>query len=184
MKYNKAWLIERFQKKERIKFLLFWGHQPAKDLSITQSCFSQWWPARFEADHVSYPTAEHWMMAEKARLFNDDEIRSRIMDARSPAEAKKLGRLIRHFDPLVWDDQKFEVVTQGNYYKFQQHAALRDFLINTGERILVEASPVDPVWGIGLAADDPKSENPLLWKGQNLLGFALMEVRDRLKRLP
>ncbi len=164
MKYNKAWLIERFQKKERLKFLLFWGHQPAKDGSITHSCFSQWWPSVFEVEGVRYPTAEHWMMAEKARIFKDEPTRSRVMDARSPAEAKKLGRLVQGFDPVVWDDQKLDIVTEGNYYKFSQDTALKDFLRNTGERVLVEASPVDPVWGIGLAADDDRSENPCFGK--------------------
>lgn len=181
MKYDKNRLIEKFQKKERVKFLLFWGHQPAKDRSITQSCFSQWWPAVFEAESIQFPTTEHWMMAGKARLFNDEQILDRIMQAKSPAEAKKLGRLVQNFDPVKWDEQKYEIVVQGNYLKFKQNPLLADFLLSTGERTLVEASPVDPVWGIGLAADNPHAENPLLWKGENLLGFALMEVRDRLK---
>lgn len=181
MKYDKDWLTQQFQKKERLKFLHFWGHQAAKDGSITQSCFSQWWPAAFETEGIRYPTAEHWMMAGKASLFNDKQILDRIMQAESPAETKKLGRLIQNFDPAKWDKQKYEIVVQGNYYKFRQNPALADFLLRSGERVLVEASPVDPVWGIGLAADDPRAENPLLWKGENLLGFALMEVRDRLK---
>lgn len=180
MKYNNDWLIEQFKAKERIKYLFFWGHQPSKDRSITQSCLSQWWIEKFVVEGQSYSTAEHWMMAEKARLFNDNEILSRILQAKSPAEAKKLGRLVKNFDAKTWDDKKFEIVLHGNFYKFSQNTALKDFLLNTKERVLVEASPVDKIWGIGIAASDPKIENPLLWKGENLLGYALMEVRDKL----
>lgn len=179
--YNKKWLIEKYQQKEKIKFLFFWGHQPAKDGSITQSCFSQWWTAPFQQEDKHYATAEHWMMAKKAALFQDKETEARILNATSPMEAKKLGRLVQNFMPELWDKHKYNIVTEGNYLKFSQHALLKDFLLQTKERILVEASPVDPVWGIGLAADNDKCENPLLWQGDNLLGFALMEVRDRLK---
>lgn len=180
-KYNKEWLIEKYQQKEKVKFLFFWGHQSARDGDITQSCLSQWWPAPFEHEEKSYLTAEHWMMAKKAELFQDKENEARVLNARSPMEAKKIGRLIQNFVPDLWDKHKYDIVMEGNYLKFSQHAPLKDFLLQTGERILVEASPVDPVWGIGLAADNGKCENPLLWQGENLLGFALMEVRDRLK---
>ncbi len=181
MKYNNKWLTGKFQAKKKIKFLFFWGHQVSKDGSITQSCFSQWWFANFEVNGQIYKTAEHWMMAEKARLFNDLEILERIFKAKNPAEAKKLGRLIRGFDARIWDENKFQIVVQGNYHKFSQHKNLKDFLLNTQDRILVEASPVDSIWGIGMAQDNSNIENPLLWKGQNLLGYALMEVRDSLK---
>lgn len=181
MKYDNKWLIEKFQAREKLKFLFFWGHQPSKDGSITQSCFSQWWLADFEVNGQTYKTAEHWMMAEKARLFNDLEIIERILQAKTPAEAKKLGRLVKGFDAKIWDDNKFSIVVEGNYQKFSQHNDLKDFLLNTKNRILVEASPVDAIWGIGMAIDNPHIENPLLWKGENLLGYALMEVRDRLK---
>jgi ribA/ribD-fused uncharacterized protein len=180
--YNREWLIEKFQKKEKIKYLLFWGHQPAKDGSVTASCFSQWWNAPFTVEGKRYATAEHWMMAKKAELFGDAEIAKKILSAGSPAEAKKMGRLVVGFDPILWDEHKFRIVCDGNFHKFSQHSELRQFLINTKERVLVEASPVDPIWGIGLAVEDVHSENPLLWKGENLLGFALMEVRDKLNK--
>lgn len=181
MNYTNEWLIEKFQAKEKIKYLFFWGHQPSKDGSITQSCFSQWWMAKFEVNGHNFPSAEHFMMAEKARLFNDEEIFSRVLKAKSPAEAKKLGRLVKNFDAKLWDEKKFEIVIEGNFHKFSQHSELKEFLINTKERVLVEASPVDKIWGIGLAADNSNIENPLLWKGENLLGYALMVVRDKLK---
>lgn len=120
------------------------------------------------------------MMAGKARLFNDEEIRKQIIDCDKPAVAKNLGRQVTGFDPVVWDREKYNLVQQGNFYKFTQHQALRDYLKNTGDLIIVEASPVDTIWGIGLSKNDPGVENPHLWKGENLLGFSLMEVRDML----
>lgn len=180
MKYNNDWLIKKFRTGDKIKFLFFWGHQPAKDGSVTQSCFSQWWQAPFSVDGLNYKTAEHWMMAEKARLFNDTEMVEKIIHAKSPAEAKQLGRNIQRFEPKVWDEHKYNIVTTGNLHKFSQHEPLKEFLIATGQRVLVEASPVDAIWGIGLAADHPTIDNPLNWRGENLLGYALMEVRDRL----
>lgn len=181
MKYNKEWLIGKFKRKEGLKYLFFWGHQPSKDGTITKSCFSQWWIASFEIEGNSYPSAEHYMMFQKALLFADSEVAARILKAKSPAEAKKLGRLVKNFSPTLWDMHKYDIVVTANYHKFKQHEALRNFLLTTAERILVEASPVDAIWGIGLSSDDERAGNPLSWKGENLLGFALMEVRDKLK---
>jgi len=162
------------------KYILFWGHQPSTDGSIGKSCFSQWFEARFEVGGQHYPTAEHFMMAEKARLFGDHDSCARIVAARTPAEAKKLGRGVAGFNDRLWEDARFDIVVRANEAKFSQNAALRAFLLTTGDRVLVEASPVDPVWGIGLAADDPRATEPAAWPGLNLLGFALMEVRARL----
>jgi ribA/ribD-fused uncharacterized protein len=120
-------------------------------------------------------------MAEKARLFGNDEVRQRIVAAKHPAEAKKLGREVTGFDPQVWDEQKYALVQAGNYQKFRQYPNLKEHLLNTGSRVLVEASPVDAIWGIGLATDHPDAMQPAKWPGQNLLGFALMEVRDQLR---
>jgi ribA/ribD-fused uncharacterized protein len=181
MKYNNDWLRDKYKTGEQIKYTFFWGHQPSKDGSITKTCFSQWWMAPFEVDGITYPTAEHWMMAGKARLFNDTPIVERILQANTPKDVKQLGREIQNFDPSVWDEQKFSIVVTGNQHKFSQHEALKTFLLNTGDRVLVEASPVDAIWGIGMAEDHADITNPLLWKGENLLGYALMEVRDKLQ---
>lgn len=180
MIYDNQWLIKKYQAKEKIKFIFFWGHQVAPDGQTTQSCFSQWWQAAFEKDGIWYKTAEHWMMAGKARLFGDEETLQKILQAPTPAAAKKLGRQVKHFVPAVWDKHKSEIVVAGNLLKFEQHAPLKEFLLNTKDRVLVEASPVDSIWGIGMKAGDEHIENPLRWKGQNLLGYALMEVRDQL----
>jgi ribA/ribD-fused uncharacterized protein len=180
MPYSTAWLLE--QPPAETKYLFFWGHTPKQQGVVDKSCFSQWYPAPFEVAGDTYATAEHWMMAEKARLFDNDEVRRRILAVQHPAEAKKLGRAVVGFDPHVWDAQKYDLVTVGNYQKFSQHRPLKEYLLNTGSRVLVEASPVDAIWGIGLATDHPDAMQPAKWPGQNLLGFALMEVRDQLRR--
>jgi len=181
MKYNNRWLTTKYEANEKIKFLFFWGHQPSKDGSITKTCFSQWWESPFQVEGITYQTAEHWMMAAKARLFNDDVNLQKVLQSGTPAAAKKLGRAVKNFDPLVWDQHKFNLVVEGNYHKFSQHATLKTFLLNTADRVIVEASPVDKIWGIGMAADHVAVENPSSWKGENLLGYALMEVRDQLQ---
>lgn len=173
--------MQRYPDASAIPFLFFWGHQPSRDGSLTKTCFSQWWVALFEVDGVRYPTAEHWMMAGKARLFGDLEALGRVTATVSPAAAKKEGRLVKNFVPDTWDKHKFELVFAGNWHKFSQNDDLKRYLAGTGEHVLVEASPVDPVWGIGLAADHPAAKKPESWKGENLLGFALMEVREKLK---
>ena len=179
--YNLDWLLNIVEKGERVKYLLFWGHALSKDGSVTKSCFSQWWQSAFEVDGVRYATAEHWMMAQKAELFEDKDIIEKILNAKSPAQAKKLGRQVKNFDPKIWGDNCFDIVCEGNFHKFSQHDNLKEFLLDTKDRVLVEASPVDKIWGIGMAQENEHAENPRLWKGQNLLGFALMEVRDRLR---
>ncbi len=162
------------------KFLFFWGHQPSKDGTITKTCFSQWWLSLFVVEGIEYKTAEHWMMAQKARLFADTTTFEKILQCKSPAEAKKLGRQVKNYVDEVWLENRFDIVKEGNFHKFNQHEDIKIFLLNTNKRIIVEASPVDAIWGIGLAPDDPMANNPLNWKGLNLLGFALMEVRDEL----
>ncbi|BFV59397.1 NADAR family protein [Kitasatospora sp. CMC57] len=164
----------------RPKYLMFWGHRPERDGSVGPGSLSQWWPSAFAVDGVRYPTAEHWMMAGKARLFGDEEALGRILAARTPAEAKNLGRLVRGFDDARWAAARFDLVVAGNLAKFGQDPALRSYLLGTANRVLVEASPLDRVWGIGLAADAEEALRPSAWRGLNLLGFALMEARRQL----
>ncbi|GAA2917255.1 NADAR family protein [Streptomyces violaceus] len=165
----------------RIRYLHFWGHRPRPDGLIGPSCLSQWWPAPFTVAGVEYATAEHWMMAGKARLFGDAAAERAVLAAGHPAEAKKAGRLVRGFDEALWERERFRIVVDGSVHKFAAHPELREFLLNTGESVLVEASPVDRVWGIGLAADDEAASDPERWRGPNLLGFALMAARERLR---
>lgn len=163
------------------KYLLFWGHQPMKDGSIGKTCFSQWFESAFLVGDIRYRTAEHYMMAEKARLFKDTDAWQRIVDATTPGAVKAIGREIKGFDESVWLAHRWSIVVNGNHQKFSQNQALKEFLLSTGDRILVEASPVDSIWGVGLAADDPAIAHPDSWQGLNLLGFALMEVRQQLQ---
>ena len=179
MKYDINWLKSLYEQDHPLKYLFFWGHQSRPDGRISESCFSQWWAGHpFEVGGITYVTAEHWMMAGKARLFGDETALTAILRCENPAQAKDVGRTILNFDPVVWDNEKYDLVKTGNYHKFAQNPDLGAFLKNTGGRILVEASPVDRIWGIGLAKNDPDIENPLKWKGENLLGFALMEGRE------
>jgi ribA/ribD-fused uncharacterized protein len=168
----------------RVKFLFFWGHQPERDGSVGAGCLSQWWPAPFTVDGLVFATAEHYMMWRKAALFGDDAMAERILAAPHPHAAKALGGRVAGFDQQTWDEQRVAVVVAGNLAKFGQHAELRSFLLGTGPRVLVEASPVDQIWGIGLTRDDLTAADPGQWRGLNLLGFALMHVRNTLASQP
>ncbi|ARU56671.1 putative ABC transporter periplasmic component [Oleiphilus messinensis] len=164
---------------QSFKYVFFWGHR--KSSAVTKTCFSQWYEAPFQKEGVLYPTAEHFMMAAKAQLFGDSQTRERIFKAKTPGEAKRLGREVNGFDEAIWTAERFNLVVAGNMAKFSQHPELLSYLLGTGERVLVEASPLDKIWGIGLAADDPLASSPDVWPGLNLLGYALMEVRSRLR---
>nr|WP_026341168.1 NADAR family protein [Actinomadura atramentaria] len=170
-------LAEMQRRGERLKFLFFWGHQPPKNGGTGSGCLSQWYPSPFEVDGIAYATAEHFMMAEKARLFADEKTRARIIAATHPKEAKDLGRAVRPFDQATWESHRTDIVIRGNIAKFTQNPDMGDYLRTTGDRILVEASPRDRIWGIGLSASNPDAERVEAWRGRNLLGFALMETR-------
>ncbi len=162
-----------------VKYLFFWGHQKPKT-GVSKTCFSQWYESSFKANGETYQTAEHYMMVAKARLFDNEDIAQKILNANNPGSAKKLGRQVKNFDNKIWCQQRFEIVVEANVLKFTQNPELSDFLLGTGDRVLVEASPVDAIWGIGLVANSPAAQNPERWEGLNLLGFALTEVRERL----
>lgn len=181
MKYTKTFIEDKFKRGERLKFIFFWGHKPSADGSVTKSCFSQWWDCKFTVDDVEYHTAEQYMMAQKAILFGDKAVHAEIMAAGHPKQFKALGRKISGFNQDVWDKNCCDIVVRGNVAKFSQNEDLKAFLLNTNQRVLVESSPYDRIWGIGMGADDPKAENPALWNGTNFLGFCLMEVRDIIR---
>ncbi|GAA3949680.1 NADAR family protein [Actinoplanes auranticolor] len=174
-------VIELTRAGRRLKYVFFWGHRPQRDGSIGTGCLSQWWPSAFTVDGVRFSTAEHYMMWRKALLFGDEETAHRIVAASHPRQAKMLGRRVRGFDEQTWADQRRAIVTQASAEKFGQRPELCDFLLGTGERILVEASPTDRIWGIGLAATDERTADPARWPGLNLLGFALMAAREQLR---
>jgi ribA/ribD-fused uncharacterized protein len=165
---------------KRYKYLYFWKHDRERDGSAGRGCLSQWWPGRFEADGRTFASAEHYMMWRKAVLFGDEPMAERIVAARHPHEAKKLGGRVAGFDQQTWNEHRTPIVVAGNLAKFRADPELHDYLLTTGNRVLVEASPLDRIWGIGLAGDDPRAADPCRWRGLNLLGFALMRVRAEL----
>ncbi len=181
MNHTTEHLLERIEAGEHLKFLFFWGHR--KSTTITKSCFSQWYESKFVVNGIEYQTAEHYMMAAKAQLFGDKDIYQQIIESDNAAKAKALGRKVKGFSQRVWEEHRFQIVVRANFHKFSQNQQLANFLINTKQRILVEASPVDNIWGIGLAQDSKNAQHPSRWNGLNLLGYALMETRDILNKM-
>jgi len=173
-------LEARDERGERMKFVRFWGHAPRSRTEPGPWVLSQWFAAPFEVEGERYPTAEHFMMAEKARLFGDHAVLGSILASDDPGKAKALGREVRGFDEDAWAAARFDIVVRGNLAKFGQNPALGAYLRATGDRVIVEASPRDRIWGIGMGAANPDAEHPLRWRGTNLLGLALMVVRSRL----
>ncbi len=180
MKYSIEWVRNAFATAPEMQFVFFWGHTLTA-ARMTHACLSQWYPCSFVVDGTSYQTAERYMMAEKARLFDDTATFRKIMAAPGPRECKALGRTVAGFDPAVWDRHKGDIVLRGSLAKFSQNAELREYLLGTGNTVLAEASPYDRIWGVGLAQDDPPIRDPRNWRGENLLGFVLMEARDSLR---
>ena len=129
---NRTELRKRIAAGEVFEFYMFYGHRPS-DAGVDASCLSQWFVRAFQIDDICYPTAEHWMMAEKARLFGDDAMLKEILASDGPREAKAFGRKVQGFDNEVWGQHKYEIVKRGNYQKFTQHDDLKDFLISTAE---------------------------------------------------
>jgi ribA/ribD-fused uncharacterized protein len=184
---SKEELIEYVARGKKAKYLCFWGHTKKGHNAITKTCLSQWYNSKFEVDGTVYPTAEHFMMAEKARVFEykssvNSELLHHIIEAPHPQKAKQLGRQIEGFTNEEWNQHRFDVVVKASYAKFSQNKELKEFLLGTGKRVLAEASPADKVWGTGLAEDHVDATNPFKWKGLNLLGFALIEARERIRR--
>lgn len=145
------------------------------------SVFSQWYPRDFVVDGQTFGCAEQFMMHGKAVLFGDAEVAEKILTAAHPREHKALGRKVKSFDDKVWKASRERIVLAGNRVKFTQNPELKELLLATKGTELVEASPYDKIWGIGLAASDPRAQDPTLWKGQNLLGRILTQLRAELE---
>lgn len=179
-KYNIDWLRNELESENKVKFIFFWGNKNISNTEVGNFVFSQWYEITFVIDGIKYYSSEQWMMAEKARLFNDSDILNKILASKKPGEAKSLGREVKGFDENIWNEKRFEIVVKGNINKFGQNKKLKEYLIKTNNRVLVEASPVDIIWGIGLDKKSSNIYNIDCWRGLNLLGFALMETRDYL----
>jgi hypothetical protein len=162
----------RKEVKVRGRYAMFWGQWP-----------SNWEDSPMEIDGVHYNCVEQWMMAEKARLFEDAATEAKIMAAESPADQKRHGRRVAGYDDARWATVRYAVVLRGTLEKYRQNPHLMKKLMATGDLELVEASPEDVVWGIGVSVDHPDAADPSKWRGQNLLGRAITEAR-RILRCP
>ena len=175
--FNRSELIKEwaFSKKE-ISFLLFYaGHN---NPGIGPHVFSQWYMSPFsDSMGTTYTCAEQFMMAHKALLFGDSETHQKIMNAEEPQLHKKLGRQVKNFDKKIWYQEARRIVLEASWYKFISRPDLEGYLLSTEDEVLVEASPVDRIWGIGLSSTHPNCVDPVLWNGLNWLGFSLMVAR-------
>ena len=139
---------------------------------------SNWYPAAFTVNGVTYRDTEQYFMAAKAVCFGDEKRYEQIMAATDPGEYKRLGRLVKNFDPAVWDARRYEIMKTANREKYRQNPALLDALLSTGDAVLAEASPFDTIWGVGIGAGKAYDIDPAAFPGRNLLGKLLMELRE------
>jgi ribA/ribD-fused uncharacterized protein len=144
------------------------------------SPFSQWYRCRFEDGGIVFGCAEQYMMHGKARLFGDAAIAADILAADHPRTHKALGRKVAGFDGNVWEREREGIVLAGNRAKFTQNPELLATLLATAGTTLVEASPFDRIWGVGLGANSPLIHDRSKWRGKNLLGQVLTRLRDEL----
>jgi ribA/ribD-fused uncharacterized protein len=175
--YNIKDLISSLDEGKSYSYRLFYGQ------SVANGCCSQWYPCKFVIGGITYSSAEQWMMACKARTFNDEATLKSILESDDPGLVKSLGRAVKNYDDDKWNKVRFDFVVEGNLRKFSQDPSLTSYLLSTGDDIFVEASPYDKIWGIGMKTSDPRALNPREWDGLNLLGFAITKVRDVLRHV-
>ena len=152
-----------------------------KHVFFWHGIYSQWHKAPMIIDGVQYNCCEQYMMHQKALTFNDLEIAEKVLQTSNPKDQKGLGRQIKGFDKDKWDSVCLGIVYKGNFAKFTQNPDLMSMLLSTGDKLLVEASPLDKIWGIGMAEEDPAVDDPANWKGLNLLGWSITLVKQQLK---
>ncbi len=157
--------------REQRRFTFFWRQE---------SPFSQWHPVQFVVRGQRFTCAEQYMMYGKAVLFGDMEVAGSIVASRSPKTQKALGRKVKGFEESRWRSERERIVYEGNHAKFTQNEALLETLLATAGTELVEASPTDRIWGVGLSEEDSRIHDPALWRGQNLLGKVLTRLREDL----
>ena len=153
------------------KYIFFWG-----------GTFSQWFPSKFKIDEIEYNCCEQYMMAKKALLFEDIDSYNEIMATKNPKEQKAIGRKVKNFDKDKWEAICREVVYEANYAKFTQNGIIKSELLRSGNREIVEASPEDKIWGIGMHESHPDILDKSKWQGTNWLGEAIMRVRETLDK--
>ena len=173
--------LKRRSKEETFDYLYFWKNVPRDDGKLDQGCLSQWYSAKFKIGEQEFPTAEHFMMHSKATLFEDHEIAEQILKTPSCKEVKALGRKVTNFDEELWREHRFAIVLRANLAKFSQNEDLKEYIFSTGDTVIVEASPTDSIWGIGMSEEEARQTPPHEWRGMNLLGFAFMRTRSLLE---
>ncbi|MGN0140836.1 MAG: NADAR family protein [Roseburia sp.] len=140
---------------------------------------SNWYLSDFEADGIRFSSMEQYMMYEKAITFGDFEVAEKVLEIQNVAAIKQYGRQVAHYNDVIWNGIRQLVVYKGLLAKFTQNEELWEKLKKTGSAILAECAVRDRIWGIGLSMHDAACFDMSQWKGQNLLGFALMQVRER-----
>jgi ribA/ribD-fused uncharacterized protein len=146
----------------------------------TKHPFSQWYKCSFELEDVIFTSAEQYMMYGKAILFGDKETATKILRTKNVREQKQLGRQVANFDKEIWDLNAPTIVYRGNKEKFKQNKEFLDLLLSTKGKTIVEASPDDNIWGIGLTEKQEEAKSIFTWKGTNWLGIVLTELREEL----
>lgn len=154
------------------KFTYFWK---------SDSPFSNWYMANFSVNNIVYNCSEQYMMYKKAELFGDKEAMEKILKSKSPRDQKAEGRKVKNFDTVIWESKCKQIVYEACKAKFQQNSQLLKMLMATEGTELVEASPYDNIWGIGLSEDDPRAKNKSTWQGKNWLGEVLTKLRNDIK---
>jgi len=179
-KYTIDWLLQKFYNGDELEYLYFLDPAKQDNSDYDTSYFSQRFNSSFEVDDKLFNSIEHWIMYQKAILFEDYSIGNKIINSENIIEARSFERLIRGFDEIVWKRERFRIVFEGNIHKFNQSRNLGELLLKTQNKILVEANPNDKIWGVGMSVEHSDIDNISLWEGQNLYGFILMDVRDFL----
>lgn len=141
---------------------------------------SNWFLSDFTKNDITFSSMEQYMMYQKAKLFQDNDIASKILQTSDAGKIKALGRSVKNYDDTIWNGTRQIIVYEGLLEKFRQNEQLRKKLIETGYAILAECAVQDKIWGIGLSMKNEKRFDMTQWKGQNLLGFSIMIVRKAL----
>lgn len=149
---------------------------------INESAFSMWYEAPFKVGEAEYRTVRQYFLAEKAKAFGDEETRINIINSQNPEEMEKLADSVKNFDTNVWDEVRYAIMLVGNYHKFWNNIELKKLLIESEDSVIVYAHPENLLWRNGVEESDTRAYTPQLWPGRNLLGFALMELRDHLNK--
>lgn len=142
---------------------------------------SNWYPSHFSVDDNKFTSMEQYMMYKKAVIFNDEKIANEILSITDVAEIKRLGRMVSGYNDGIWNGLRQIIIYEGLIEKFIQNDTLREKLLETQDAILAECAVKDCIWGIGLSMRDDNRFEMSKWRGQNLLGYSLMMVREKIK---